>query len=75
MMCWRVWGSSISGGYIAYLREHSPNSHGEIKKVFAGGDNVILHVHAVREPGTRGLAVIDIFKVDGSRIVEHWSVT
>ena len=61
-------------GYIAYLRENSPKSHSEIKKVFADGDYVILHVHAVREPGARGLAIIDIFKVDSGRIVEHWDV-
>jgi predicted SnoaL-like aldol condensation-catalyzing enzyme len=61
-------------GYIAYLRENSPKSHSEIKKVLADGDYVILHVHAVREPGARGLAIIDIFKVDNGRIVEHWDV-
>ena len=61
-------------GYIAYLRENSPKSYSEIKKVFADGDYVILHVHAVREPGARGLAIIDIFKVDSGRIVEHWDV-
>ena len=61
-------------GFIAYLRENSPKSHSEIKKVFADGDYVILHVHAVREPGSLGLAIIDIFRVDSGRIVEHWDV-
>jgi predicted SnoaL-like aldol condensation-catalyzing enzyme len=28
---------------------------------FVDGDYVILHVHAVREPGTRGNAIIDVF--------------
>ena len=32
--------------------------------MFADGDYVILHVHAVREPGTRGNAIIDIFKLE-----------
>src|SRR5690242_7670201 len=40
-------------GFVNFLREKFPNSHSEIKKVFADGDFVILHVHAVREPGTR----------------------
>lgn len=31
------------------------------KASFVDGDHMILHVHAVREPGTRGAA-----------IVEHW---
>ncbi len=61
-------------GYIAYLRKSSPQSHSEIKKVFADGDYVILHVHAVPAPGARGVAIIDIFKVDNGKLVEHWDV-
>ena len=44
----------------------------EIKRSFVDGDYVILHVHAVREPGTRGNAIIDIFKLENGKIVEHW---
>ena len=40
----------------------------------ADGDFVILHVHAVREPGTKGQAIIDIFRVADGKIVEHWDV-
>jgi predicted SnoaL-like aldol condensation-catalyzing enzyme len=38
------------------------------------GDFVILHVHSVREPGERGSAIIDIFKLESGKIVEHWDV-
>lgn len=38
------------------------------------GDYVILHVHAVREPGTRGSAIMDIFRLEHGKIVEHWDV-
>ncbi len=61
-------------GYIGYLRKNSPKSHSEIKRVFADGDYVILHVHAVPESGARGLAIMDIFRLDRGRIVEHWDV-
>src|SRR5437764_10361420 len=44
--------------FLAFLRDKFPNSHSEIKKVFAEGDYVILHVHALREPGTRGRAIV-----------------
>jgi predicted SnoaL-like aldol condensation-catalyzing enzyme len=58
--------------FIGFLREKFPNSRSEIKRSFVDGDYVILHVHAVREPGTRGSAVVDIFKLEGGKIVEHW---
>ena len=60
--------------FIGFLREKFPNSHSEIKRSFVDGDYVILHVHAVREPGTRGVAIVDIFKLENSKIVEHWDV-
>lgn len=58
--------------FVAFLRDKYPASHSEIKRVFTDGDYVILHVHAVREPGTRGNAIIDIFRLEGGKIVEHW---
>jgi len=61
-------------GFLAFLREKFPNSRSEIKRVFAEGDYVILHVHAVREPGTRGRAIVDIFRLEDGKIVEHWDV-
>ena len=60
--------------FVNFLREKFPNSHSEIKKSFAEGDYVILHVHAVREPGTRGRAIVDIFRLENGKIVEHWDV-
>ena len=58
--------------FIGFLREKFPNSRSEIKRSFVDGDFIILHVHAVREPGTRGNAIIDIFKLENGKIVEHW---
>jgi predicted SnoaL-like aldol condensation-catalyzing enzyme len=60
--------------FIGFLREKFPNSKSEIKRALVDGDYVILHVHAVREPGTRGNAIIDIFKLENGKIVEHWDV-
>jgi predicted SnoaL-like aldol condensation-catalyzing enzyme len=61
-------------GFIGFLREKFPNNHSEIKRVFADGDYVIVHVHAVREPGTRGNAIVDIFRLENGKVVEHWDV-
>ena len=60
--------------FVAFLKEKFPNNRGEIKRVFADGDYVIVHVHAVREPGTRGNAIVDIFKLENGKVVEHWDV-
>ncbi len=60
--------------FIAFLREKYPNSHSEIKQIFADRNYVILHVHAVRIPGTRGAAIVDIFRLENDKIVEHWDV-
>src|SRR5438270_10198016 len=38
--------------YITFLKDKFPNNHAEIKHIFADGDYVIVHDHAVREPGT-----------------------
>jgi predicted SnoaL-like aldol condensation-catalyzing enzyme len=58
--------------FIAFLREKFPKSHSDIKRSFVDGDYVILHVNAVREPGTRGSAIVDIFKLENGKIVEPW---
>ena len=59
---------------VTLLKDKFPNAHSEIKRVIAEGDLVVLHVHAVREPGQRGRAIVDIFKVEDGKIVEHWDV-
>ena len=59
---------------IAFLKEKFPNSRSEIKRVIAEGDIVVLHVHSVREPGQRGRAIVDMFRLENGKIVEHWDV-
>ncbi|MTV36997.1 nuclear transport factor 2 family protein [Duganella radicis] len=60
--------------FIAFMREKMPNARGEIRKSFADGDYVILHVYAAGPPGTRGSAIVDIFRLEKGKIVEHWDV-
>lgn len=58
--------------FIEFLRTNYPNSHSEIKRVFADGDFVILQVHSVRTPGSPGRAIFDLFKLKNGKIMEHW---
>lgn len=60
--------------FIEFLRNNFPEAHSEIKKVFADGEYVMLHVHSIRELGTRGRAIFDLFKLEDGKIVEHWDV-
>lgn len=60
--------------FVRFRREHFPDSRNEIKRVIAEGDLVVLHVHSVLVPGTPGRQIVDIFRVDGDKVVEHWDV-
>ena len=52
----------------------SPGATIEIKRALADGDLVAVHYRASFKPGERGLAVVDIFRIDDGKIVEHWDV-
>jgi predicted SnoaL-like aldol condensation-catalyzing enzyme len=60
--------------FLGFLREKFPQYHSTVKRAFADGDYVILHVHNVPTPGARGRAIIDIFKFENGKVVEHWDV-
>lgn len=60
--------------FLVQARKESPNAETYIKRVFAEGDHVILHVNVILEPGTKGLAVMDIFRIENGKIAEHWDV-
>jgi predicted SnoaL-like aldol condensation-catalyzing enzyme len=60
--------------FIEWRKEKLPHSKSFIKRAFADGDYVILHVHSIREPGTRGVAIVDIYRMEDGKVVEHWDV-
>jgi predicted SnoaL-like aldol condensation-catalyzing enzyme len=51
-----------------------PQRHSQIVRTIAEGDLVVLHVHLTTSPEDRGASVVDIFRLDHGRIVEHWDV-
>lgn len=61
-------------GLIKFLKERFPERTSSIKRVMADGDLVMLHVHAKSKPEDRGNAIIDIFRLENGKIVEHWDV-
>ena len=58
--------------FVDFLKSNYPDAKSEIKRLFAEGDYVILHVHSVRIPNTRGRAIFELFKLENGKIVEHW---
>lgn len=51
-----------------------PELHVEFKRFIAEEDLVAVHSHMTRQPGDRGFAVADIFRLENDKIVEHWDV-
>ena len=60
--------------FLDFIRQRSPDAETHIKRSFVDGDHVICHTHVIRHKGDPGLAVVDIFRVAGHYIVEHWDV-
>ncbi|MBV8274277.1 MAG: nuclear transport factor 2 family protein [Verrucomicrobia bacterium] len=54
------------------LTAKCPDVSVEIKRVIAEGNLVVTHDLVRLAPGDRGLAGIDIFRLEDGRIVEHW---
>lgn len=59
---------------VTYIKDNRPGFKIDIKRVFADGDFVVLHVHMMREAGERGNAVVEIFRFEDGKIAEHWDV-
>ena len=60
--------------FLQDLKKQFPGLRSEVKRIFADGDFVIIHVHAKRQPEELGLAIVDIFRLEHGKIVEHWDV-
>ncbi|BDA87150.1 hypothetical protein Sa4125_46920 (plasmid) [Aureimonas sp. SA4125] len=61
-------------GYFTKYFQENPEASNEIKRVIAEGDLVVLHSHSKKTPDVTGNAIVDIFRVEDGKIVEHWDV-
>ena len=67
-------GSEALRRFVTDFRAAYPQLRHTVERVIAEDDLVLLHSHAVLEPGTPGQVVVDIFRVRDGKIVEHWDV-
>lgn len=58
--------------FVEGFAKANPGLRADIKRVIAEGDLVVVHVHMKMSDEDRGLAVIDIFRLEDGKIVEHW---
>jgi len=64
---------------VSLIRDviHGPDVEkpfGEIVRVIAEDDLVLLHIRAFSWPNKNGTVVVDMFRIDDGLIVEHWDV-
>jgi predicted SnoaL-like aldol condensation-catalyzing enzyme len=62
---------------IAFLEpffQGHPDAVYSIKRIIADGNLVAVHSHAKFAAGDRGLAVVDILRVEHCKVAEHWDV-
>jgi predicted SnoaL-like aldol condensation-catalyzing enzyme len=60
--------------FLEKLLERYPERTFTIHRVIASDDLVAVHYHSQATPEDLGFAVVDIFRVEDCRMVEHWDV-
>jgi predicted SnoaL-like aldol condensation-catalyzing enzyme len=61
--------------FVTWIASNHPDARYELKRVFSDGDYVILHSHwHGLSDNPRGEAVVDIFRLEGGKVLEHWDV-
>ena len=63
--------------FIAFVKGFTqafPQLKVDFKRFIAEGDLVAVHSHQKTAPEDRGTAVVDIFRLEDGKIVEHWDV-
>jgi len=60
----------FAGGFVA----QAPGLNLEIKRIVAEGDTVVAHSHLTMSEDDAGTVVVDIFRLENGKIVEHWDV-
>jgi predicted SnoaL-like aldol condensation-catalyzing enzyme len=61
--------------FVAFVKRFVkayPSLHYDFIREAAEGGLVAIHSRLIRKPGDRGMAVMDFFRLENGKIVEHW---
>ncbi len=67
-------GAEAAIKFLGPYFKQNPQASTEIKRVIGEGDLVAIHNNPKMNPKDRGRAVVDIFRIENGRVVEHWDV-
>ena len=59
-------------GFVEWARKELPDFHVDFVRMIADGDYVLMHNRGNDSPNTK--AVVDIFRLENGKVVEHWDV-
>jgi predicted SnoaL-like aldol condensation-catalyzing enzyme len=60
------------GNFVEWAKTNIPDLHVDFVRLIADGDYVLMHNRGSNSPGTK--AVVDIFRIENGKVVEHWDV-
>ena len=58
--------------FIEWAKRELPDFHVDFVRLIADGDYVLMHNRGNSSPNTK--AVVDIFRLENGKVVEHWDV-
>jgi predicted SnoaL-like aldol condensation-catalyzing enzyme len=67
-------GAQAAINFLGPYLKQNPEAKTEIKRVIAEGDLVAIHNNPKANANDRGRAVVDIFRLENGKVVEHWDV-
>ena len=67
-------GKEAFVAFVTWWTAQVPQLKFDFKRVFGENDLVLVHHKRTLSPTDRGSAVMDIFRFENGKIVEHWDV-
>ena len=67
-------GKEAAVTVLSQVLQQMPGWSYEFKHAYVDGNIAIIHSHVRMKADDRGMAVVDIFRFEKGKIVEHWDV-